>query len=322
MKYFVTTFYKFIPIKQEQLKATQEHFKDFAKKRNIKGLMLIAMEGINSTICAPTEEGFRELKEEIKKWFSLTDKDFKDSYSHKQIFRIIKVAIRKEIVTLNLPNYKPEAHNPKHLTPTEWNEAIKDRDAVIVDTRNWYENNLGMMKNAIDLRIDEFTEFKNKLQELNLPKDKKILMYCTGGIRCEKAHKEAQDLGYSNVFQLKDGILRYLEEYPNREFEGECFVFDERVAVDQNLRPSATYAFCPHCGQPAKTIQHCKRCDTHYKICNSCANNSKTNELCSKDCAYQYRRFPNKKGEKQLQGYKAVKQNAYFLNQTRKNRDL
>lgn len=314
MKFFITTFYKFLSIDQSQLKSTQEHFKTFAKTRNIKGLMLLATEGVNSTVCAPNEESFNEFKEEVKKWFSLTDKDFKDSYSHKQIFRIIKVAIRKEIVTLNLPDYNPEVHNPKHLSPAQWNEAIKDKDAVIVDTRNWYENNLGMMKNAIDLKIDEFTEFKEKLQKLNLPKDKKILMYCTGGIRCEKAHNEAQELGYQNVFQLKDGILRYIEEYPNQEFQGECFVFDERVAVDQNLNPSSTYAFCPHCGQPAKLVQSCKRCDTNYKICDKCSHDVKTNELCSKDCAYQFQRFPDKKGEKQLQGYKAIKQNAYFLN--------
>lgn len=313
MKYFITTFYKFVKIEHDQLKNTQEHFKKIAKEKDIKGLMLLASEGVNSTVCAPSETALNEFKEETKKYFQLTDGEFKDSTANKQIFRIMKVAIRKEIVTLNIPDYEPELHNPKHLTPKEWNEAVKDPNAVIVDTRNWYENNLGMFKNAIDLKIDEFTEFKDKLASLNLPKDKKILIYCTGGIRCEKAHKQTQELGYENVYQLKDGILRYLEEFPNQEFLGECFVFDERVAVDQNLQPSSTYAFCPHCGQPAKIIQNCKRCETGYKICDSCSHDVNTNELCSKDCAYQFKRFPNRKGEKQLQGYKAIKQNAYFL---------
>lgn len=312
MKYFITTFYKFVPQTHEQLKTYQEHFKSFAKPRDIRGLMLLATEGVNATLCAPSEKAALELKEELKKNFKLENSDFKDSVANKQIFRIIKVAIRKEIVTLNIPDYKPENHNPQHLTPKEWNETIRNEKPIVIDTRNWYENEIGMFKGAIDLKIDEFTEFKEKFKELNIPKDQKILMYCTGGIRCEKGNKNLQDLGYHNVFQLKDGILRYLEEYPNDLFEGECFVFDERVAVDQNLAPSNHYAFCPHCGQPAKKIQECQRCDTGFRICNRCSQDSKLNELCSKNCVYQFARFPGEKGGRQVQGYKAIKQN--FVN--------
>jgi UPF0176 protein len=311
MKFFITTFYKFITIKPEDLKTTQEHFKSFGKNRDIKGLMLLATEGINSTVCAPSENSLNELKNEVEKYFGKID--YKDSTAPKQVFRIMKVAIRKEIVTLNIPDYVPENHNPKHLSPAEWNETIRNENPVVVDTRNWYENEIGMFKGAIDLKIDEFTDFKDKFNELNIPKDKKILMYCTGGIRCEKGNKNLQDLGYHNVFQLKDGILKYLEEFPNDLFEGECFVFDERVAVDQKLEPSKKYAFCPHCGQPAKNIQNCKRCDTEFKSCQKCQDEKATHGLCSKDCAYQWGRF-QEKGTKQLQGYKAIKQNAYFLN--------
>ncbi len=314
MKYFITTFYKFTKIPQEKLKTEQEFWKNYCKAREIKGLILLATEGINSTVCGPSEQVMNNFKQDIGARYGIKLTEFKDSHAPKQVFRIIKVAIRKEIVTLNIPDYEPSLHNPKHLSAKEWHETIKSENPIVVDTRNWYENRIGMFKGAIDLKIDEFTEFQEKFRQLNIPKDKKILMYCTGGIRCEKGNKNLQDLGYHNVFQLKDGILNYLEEFPNELFEGECFVFDERVAVDQNLDPSQKYAFCPHCGQPAQNIQSCKRCNTNYKICDNCQNDPSLNELCSKNCVYQWARFPKEKGAKQVQGYKAIKQNAYFLN--------
>lgn len=313
MKYYVTTFYKFIPFKQEQLKSERDHWVKFCKPLGIRGLFLLATEGLNSTLCAPSLESFNKLKTELKSRLGFSDQEFKDSESHKMIFRILKVAIRKEIVTLHMPEFDPLAHDPKFLTAEEWHETLKNEDVICVDTRNWYENEMGMFKNAIDLKIDEFTQFGEQFEKLNVPKDKKVLIYCTGGIRCEKGFFELQKRGYEKVYQLKDGILRYIEKFPNQLFEGECFVFDERVAVDQNLEPSKKYAFCPHCGQPAKNIEDCKRCDSPFKICDKCQSDPHIDGLCSKNCVYQFHRFPDVKGKKQLQGYKALKQNAYIL---------
>src|SRR5690606_33303572 len=112
-------------------------------------------------------------------------------------------------------------HN--HLPPKDWESTLNDPDVVVIDTRNWYETQVGKFKNAVDLNINEFREFPEAVKKLNLPKEQKVLMYCTGGIRCEKAILEMNRQGYENVFQLEGGILKYLEQFPNKSWEGECF---------------------------------------------------------------------------------------------------
>ena len=127
-----------------------------------------------------------------------------------------------------------------------------------------------------------------------------MLIFCTGGIRCEKGILEMQRRGFNNVYQLEGGILNYLEKKPGQEFEGECFVFDHRVAVDQDLKPSARYKLCPHCGQPAETKIECGRCDSEAFVCGDCLTQNFKANTCSKNCAYHFERFPGKKGEKQI----------------------
>ena len=125
------------------------------------------------------------------------------------------------------------------------------------------------------------------MNDLAIPKGQPVLIYCTGGIRCEKAAPALRAEGYSEVYQLKGGILKYLEERPDSMYEGECFVFDDRVAVDQRLRPSRTYAFCPHCGYPAKDMHVCSECGAEAKICETCSKGVST--TCSKECANKLR---------------------------------
>ena len=127
-----------------------------------------------------------------------------------------------------------------------------------------------------------------------------MLIFCTGGIRCEKGILDLQKQGYENVYQLEGGILNYLAQYPNDEFSGECFVFDHRVAVDQNLKASKRYTLCPHCGQPAATEIKCKRCDHPEKICVSCSHEAFKGETCSKNCANQWKLHPGHKGNRQF----------------------
>jgi UPF0176 protein len=134
------------------------------------------------------------------------------------------------------------------------------------------------------------------------------LIYCTGGIRCEKAIVEMNNHGFDNVYQLDGGILNYLEKFPNQKFEGECFVFDHRVAVDQDLKPSQTYGLCPHCGQPAEEKIECVRCDTVVAVCNECRDQH-GKRTCSKNCAYHEAVSPGKKGRSQIQGLRFTSPN-------------
>ena len=126
------------------------------------------------------------------------------------------------------------------------------------------------MKKAVHFDIKEFKEFSEKLQTAKLPKERKTLLYCTGGIRCEKAIAEMRTQGFKELYQLKGGILHYLKSFPNKSFKGDCFVFDHRVAVNQNLKPSPEYSLCPHCGQPAKEKINCAHCNRPARVCESC----------------------------------------------------
>ncbi|RYZ68556.1 MAG: hypothetical protein EOP05_16245, partial [Proteobacteria bacterium] len=219
-------------------------------------------------------------------------------------FRRFGVRMREEIVTLGKPEVQPLPPKSKtHLSPDEWDQALAQEDVVVLDTRNWYETRIGTFKKAIDPKLEEFSEFSEYVAKAEIPKDKKVLIFCTGGIRCEKAIVEMHDQGFENVFQLDGGILNYLAEKPNQNFEGECFVFDNRVAVDQKLQPSLQYALCPHCGQPADQDISCLRCDIDAKICVTCANEEAKN-TCSKNCANHYRVAPGKKGKNQGGNYR------------------
>jgi UPF0176 protein len=213
----------------------------------------------------------------------------KESSSTTPPFKRFKVKTREEIVTLGKPDILPLSSADTHLSPEEWHQALLDEDVIVIDTRNWYETKLGKFKKAIDPELDEFQQWPEYLQKSELPKDKKILIYCTGGIRCEKAIVEMHNQGFENVYQLEGGILNYLQKYPEQSFEGECFVFDHRVAVDQNLQPSQKYKMCPHCGQPGETVISCLECESKAIVCEACRK-EKAQNTCSKNCAYHYQR--------------------------------
>lgn len=302
--YLISTFYKFQ--KDENPEQTQAYLESLAEKTDTRGLIIIGTEGFNATIASKTSENFEAFKQGIRDYFKAHDLFFKDSVSDVKPFRRFKVKIRKEIVTLGdttLVPYGLENRKNHHLTPTEWNQVMKNEDHVIIDTRNWYETKIGTFKGALNPMTDKFTEFPAYLESQNIPKDKKVLIFCTGGIRCEKGILEVQKQGYKNVYQLYGGILNYLKEYPNDEFEGECFVFDHRVSVDQNMQPTKQYSLCPHCGQPGKTEIDCKRCDTHAAICEDCAQIEFKKDTCSKNCAHHYELHPERKAPRQIVPY-------------------
>jgi UPF0176 protein len=292
----VTTFYKFFSMNEQKVienKATLDHAGADLK---LLGLTLIAQEGINGTVAgrASDIEAFKQVVQQMA-----GEVIFKDSPANEQPFKRWHVKIRPEIVAIGDPAMHPDTPVNNHLPPSEWNHVLATEDVVVLDTRNRYETMIGKFKNAIDPNIESFDEFPEYVKNCDIPKDKKVLMYCTGGIRCEKALIEMKNQGYEHVYQLQGGILQYFKEQPHTYFEGECFVFDHRSAVDQDLNPSKIYATCPHCGDPGDVKFDCNFCSQPATVCTRC-NTERSKVTCSKDCQERLRRKQAKEQAMQI----------------------
>jgi len=276
----VVTFYKFLPIGQEDVARLKEEWTKAGSDLGLCGLLLLAQEGVNATL-AGTHENVATFLGTVER---LTGPlDIKRSDATDKPFKRWKISVRDEIVAIGDPSMHPTTDRNNHVTPQEWNRMMDEEDVIVIDTRNTYETDIGTFRGAYDPRIRKFNEFPDAIRRANIPKDKKILMCCTGGIRCEKAILEMQKQGYEHVYQLQGGILQYLEESPDAHFEGECFVFDHRVAVDQKLQPSKTYGLCVFCGDPGSVRAPCDICHTTAFRCRSCAESHPS--TCSKRCA-------------------------------------
>jgi UPF0176 protein len=297
----VVSFYKFVPIPGSEVERHASEISYFAEQLDIHGLMIMGPEGVNTTISGLASDIDRFISE-LDSRLKIGKIDLKSSAAPKHPFRKFQVKVRDEIVTLGQPGVVPtDEVKGSHLAPEDWHDLLtNDPDVVVLDTRNWYETDIGKFKNAIAPNIEEFREFPEYVAKAGIPKDKKVLIYCTGGIRCEKAIIEMKRQGYDQTYQLEGGVLAYLEKFPNQGFEGECFVFDHRVAVDQNLQPSKTFGMCPHCGQPSNDSLQCVRCDTETKVCVKCQGLGEAFHTCSKNCHYHYSISPGKKGRRQF----------------------
>ena len=285
----ITAGYAFLPIDAEHLPTIQKELLAFGKAHAMRGLTLLATEGINGTVCGTAEA--------IEAWkILLTEKFgpmvFKDSTADAPVFKRWSVKIKPEIVVIKKDTVKPNGHH-NHLTPAQWQKMLENEDVTVIDTRNHFEVTVGKFRGAIDPKIQSFSEFPDYVRTSGIPKERKVMMYCTGGIRCEKALIAMEQEGYKNVFQLEGGILAYLQQFPEKAFEGECFVFDKRVAVDQHLQPSKTYGMCPHCSDPCTRRIACARCDHEAMICEQC-NTQVHRRTCSKNCAEIHRRHAQK----------------------------
>jgi UPF0176 protein len=283
MEYTVTTFYKFTPLEASALPALQRLLEAEGERLGLLGLTLLAPEGINATISG-SAAGIEEYKQFLLNQFG--DMLFKDSPSDKKPFKRFKVKIKQEIVQLKRTDVLPTG-SEEHISPEAWDKALQEEDRVVIDVRNWYETRLGTFKKAIDPGLKHFSQFPGWIKKADIPKNKKISIFCTGGIRCEKAAVALKEQGYEHVQQLDGGILNYLAQKPNNSFEGQCFVFDQRVAVDQELKPSQTHAICPHCGNPGATKSTCMHCDKNYQACDECLAKLPAS-LCSKRCRNEY----------------------------------
>ncbi len=235
----------------EDFENLREPIQKFMLEHNVKGTLLLAREGINGTV-ASTQEGINALHAFIRADDRLKNVVTKESFHEDMPFHRTKVKLKKEIVTMGVEGIDPNQIVGTYIKPQDWNALISDPDVVLVDTRNDYEVGIGTFKNAIDPKTATFREFPAYVKEnLEGAKDKKVAMFCTGGIRCEKSTAYLKEQGFGEVYHLEGGILKYLEEVPEEEslWEGECFVFDSRVAVKHNLE-KGVYDQCFGCRMP------------------------------------------------------------------------
>jgi UPF0176 protein len=249
MTLIVATFYKFVRLSDFTDK--QASLLAYCQALEIKGTILLALEGINGTI-AGSRQGVDAVLSFLRSDLRLADLQHKESSANYPPFERMKVRLKQEIVSLGIPEVDPNDRVGIYVNPQEWNELISDPDVLAIDTRNAYEVKIGTFKGAIDPKTHSFREFPQYVRDrLNPSQHKKIALFCTGGIRCEKASSLLLKQGFQEVYHLKGGILKYLEEIPAQEslWEGECFVFDERVAVKHGL-DIGSYDACPSCGHP------------------------------------------------------------------------
>ena len=249
MTYTIAALYLFIPV-ADPAELKQKFLQELSPLQ-LCGTLLIAPEGINGTL-AGSELAIQKLLISLNKNTGLSQKDVKFSYSEEKPFNRFKIRLKREIVTFNQPHVNPNLRVGTYIEPDQWNTLIEDPDVTVIDTRNKYETLIGTFKNAIDPKIDSFTEFSDYVREnLDPKKHKKIAMFCTGGIRCEKASSFMLAEGFESVFHLKGGILKYLEEIPKEQsrWQGDCYVFDRRMAVGHGLT-TGHYSMCYCCGYP------------------------------------------------------------------------
>jgi len=297
--YDIILFYKFAKIDDPEGFAAGQ--REFCKKEGLLGKILVAREGINGSF-----SGTREQIEKYKKFLTsiegFSDVTFKEETASFQPFRKLIVRVKKEIIRLE--REVDMGKRGKYITPEEL-LALYDSggDFIILDTRNSYESDVGRFRNALTLGIDSFREFPEALEGLRDKKDRKIVTYCTGGIRCEKATAYMIGSGFTDVYQLKDGIINFCQQYPDTVWEGKCFVFDDRLVSDIEAE-GQVISRCAVCGESSDRYQNCRNpvCDDLVILCLKC---SEENEgCCSHECLGEYRAQIRRK-TRERQGYKS-----------------
>ena len=246
----IISFYKFTRL--DNLLDIKDELYIFCKKNSILGTIILADEGVNGMLAG----SHFSIQQTIVffKTLNLKLEDFKFSESEIKPFKRLRIKTKEELISLGYP----ELSNPnqlvgKYVEPEEWNKIVNDEDVVLIDTRNKYETSIGTFKNAVLPDIKNFKEFPSFIKKNNINKNAKIAMFCTGGIRCEKATSYLLKKGFKNVSHLKGGIIKYLEKIPKDQSKwvGECFVFDNRVSIEQDLK-EGNYLNCNGCGKPLK----------------------------------------------------------------------
>lgn len=247
--FIVAAFYKFAEL--PDFEDMQKTLLSLCQTHGIKGTILLAKEGINGTVSGP-RSGIDALSAFFQDEPRFSGMEYKESQADFIPFYRLKVRLKKEIVTIGVPTVNPNKKVGTYVKPEDWNRLISDPDVIVLDTRNNYEVGIGTFKKAVNPETETFREFPNYVEKnLSDYKDKKIAMFCTGGIRCEKASSYMLQEGFKEVYHLQGGILKYLETVKSEEslWEGECFVFDNRVAVTENVE-EGSFDQCHACRYP------------------------------------------------------------------------
>ena len=264
--------YKFEPL--ENLDSLIPEFQNKCDELGLKGSVYLSPNGINFSI-AGTEKNIDTYIEFMEEDSRFRDIPLKKTFSETQPFRRMKVRLKKEIISLGRDDINPRELTGDYISPRELFEMYETKeDVIVLDTRNEYETRVGLFENAVDLQLDTFRDFPSAIETLPEEyKDKKIVMYCTGGIRCEKASAVMMKAGFSDVKQLEGGVLDYFKETGGAYWNGDCFVFDERVALDKELKETE-YIYCYICREPLSAEE---KASPDFKIneyCPYCIDNS------------------------------------------------
>ena len=270
-EYSILLYYCYTKIDDPESFRVAHHL--FCIENNIRGRIIVAKEGINGTISG-TEEDCKKYMEALHADPRFSHTEFKIESSESNAFQKLNIRVKDEIVNSGFT----------YIEPHEFRKVKNEENIVIVDVRSDYEHNVGKFKNAISFDIQNFRDFPDKVEELEKYKDKKIITYCTGGIKCEKASAYLLEKGFKNVYQLHGGIIKYGIEEGGEDFDGKCYVFDNRVVVDVNNVNPTVISSCHICGTNCDRMVNCANpeCNKHVSICENCADEMEG--ACSEAC--------------------------------------
>lgn len=282
-RYKVLLFYKYVKVVEPE-RLVNEHL-NWCLSNDIKGRVFFANEGVNGTVSG-LEENIEEYKSHLTSYPEFSDIWFKEDEADEHSFRKMHVRLKNEIVRGDLKDVKLE-HGGKRLSSEELLKFYRDgKEFIIVDARNWYESKIGRFKNAITPSMKNFREWKKVVDEvLSEYKNKTVVTYCTGGIRCEKASAYMVERGFKDVYQLDGGIVNFIKKFPDTFWEGGMFVFDERRVINPNSKEELMHiAQCHYCGKPTSYYINCHNvdCDKIIVSCHECKVENKY--CCSDEC--------------------------------------
>lgn len=267
--YVVAALYQFVSL--PHYKELQAPLKELGLAEDIRGTLLLASEGINGTVCG-SRQAIDRLKTYLTSLGCFNNLEYKESFCEAQPFVRLKVRLKKEIVTLGIPGIDPTKVVGTYVDSNQWNSLLEDPEVIVLDTRNDYEIKIGSFEGALNPNTRTFRDFPNYVRtHLKDKKNKKIAMFCTGGIRCEKASSFMAQEGFEEVYHLKGGILKYLDTIPKEEshWHGECFVFDERIGVKEQVRVG-THSRCFGCRFPISEIDKQSKLYEEGVTCPNC----------------------------------------------------
>lgn len=281
--FLVLLYYCYTPIEDPEAFREEHHL--LCLDLNLRGRIIVAGEGLNGTVSglrADCEAYMKAVKSDPR----FENLEFKVEEHDEMAFAKLHVRVKPEIVHSSLHTIDPNTRTGTYVEPEEFREILKENneDTVIVDVRSNYEHNVGKFKDAITFDIDNFRDFPDKINELEQYRDKKVITYCTGGIKCEKASAYLLEQGFENVYQLHGGIIKYGIEAGGEDFEGKCYVFDNRIVADVNSVNPSVISKCFVTGKPSDRMVNCANpeCNLHMPLSEEGAK--KYNGCCSEDC--------------------------------------